>query len=1015
MAKDVGNHVKVLLQPREVLFRAGDSGEPGMFIVVDGELGVYLPEGEVGEKPVHTNTLYEGESVGDLDVLDGARRSVTCVALDRGAVLLQVSQRVFLNFVASHPRALLLYLSQALARLWRVAHFVLADFLRLPLATVPAAQGKASAAGQGDPLPPSPDMRLPDLGPLEGGPPPSSLPKGRVDPSLPSSSSSMLSSGGQAPGGRAGLSCNDTFHRLQKLEGPACTRQGARRGAFIYATTADSAGGWDVVRVEETGFSSATWRVLSSPPGKNPATIKILSHGDQINTKSEAPCGCFFIVMQGHLLSERASKDRGSKPESAVVSPGSLIGGAAFLAHTPQHTVIRAAEPCVLVVFGQAELDRLLAVSRQAYLEVLLTAGKSLGPTIRRFLTLGLNRVWLRAGEYAFRQGEPASCLFINISGRLQSLHHEAPDQCPPGNGNPRTVVELEWGRGEVLGGLELAAGGVHQSSARAVRDCELVRMSQGAFRLILTQSLTAIQSIARATVASVRGIRQKDKRLGGSSTSEEVVTIALMPAGNGATSACSSSSNLVQGQDSAKATTSRSASKASCSPLTTALCKKLKEALEAWGPVLHLNRETMELAFPTAFDRLQSVFYRSKITSWMAAKEEDYRFILFETDAEQSAWSRLCVSQADCVLLVASPDSSSLVGDLEEQLVWHPAKKIYQPRRAELVLAHPSDAPPCGTAKWLACRPGLTRHHHVRLHNPKDMARLARWMAGRALGLVLSGGGSRGLAHLGVLRALDDAGLEVDVVGGTSQGAFMAALYAQGLTWDLMLHQVREYASRLGSVRHLLSDLTLPLLSIFSGNGFDQLVREALAHGPKRIEDTWLQYFCITTNLNKGVSTNHLHGELAALVRASMTIVGLVPPVCYEGELHVDGGYLNNIPVAEMYAQGVGSCIVVDVEDKEGPWKSLQSYDGGVSGWKLLWDRWCPLPSLRFGYTMMPRYNQLINALTWMGHTQNINRVCNECHIDLYLRPPGIQVRSCLHCLVTAHSSKVNSRIVSR
>lgn len=71
---------------------------------------------------------------------------------------------------------------------------------------------------------------------------------------------------------------------------------------------------------------------------------------------------------------------------------------------------------------------------------------------------------------------------------------------------------------------------------------------------------------------------------------------------------------------------------------------------------------------------------------------------------------------------------------------------------------------------------------------------------------------------------------------------------------------------------------------------------------------------------------------------------------VCYNGELHVDGGYLNNVPVAEMYAHGVGSCIVVDVEDKEGPWKSLQSYDGGVSGWKLLWDRWCPLPSLQFG-----------------------------------------------------------------
>lgn len=64
--------------------------------------------------------------------------------------------------------------------------------------------------------------------------------------------------------------------------------------------------------------------------------------------------------MQGHLLSERPRASRGSKPESAVVTPGSLVGGAAFLAHTPQHTLIRAAEQCVLVAIGQAELDQIL-------------------------------------------------------------------------------------------------------------------------------------------------------------------------------------------------------------------------------------------------------------------------------------------------------------------------------------------------------------------------------------------------------------------------------------------------------------------------------------------------------------------------------------------------------------------------------------------------------------------------------------------------------------------------------
>ena len=100
-----------------------------------------------------------------------------------------------------------------------------------------------------------------------------------------------------------------------------------------------------------------------------------------------------------------------------------------------------------------------------------------------------------------------------------------------------------------------------------------------------------------------------------------------------------------------------------------------------------------------------------------------------------------------------------------------------------------------------------------------------------------------------------------------------------------------------------------------------------------------------------------HERGTLWRLVRASMTIVGLVPPVYHEGELLVDGGYLNNIPVDVRRGLGVDSVIVVDVEDKDASvWRNLSAYDGGISGWQLLWDRWCPIPAsgaqrCKFGY----------------------------------------------------------------
>ena len=73
-------------------------------------------------------------------------------------------------------------------------------------------------------------------------------------------------------------------------------------------------------------------------------------------------------------------------------------------------------------------------------------------------------------------------------------------------------------------------------------------------------------------------------------------------------------------------------------------------------------------------------------------------------------------------------------------------------------------------------------------------------------------------------------------------QGAFMAALYSQGLAWEQMHHLVREYARQMSSVQHLLWDLTLPIMSVFNGVGFDRVVRETFKHGAQQIEDLWLR-----------------------------------------------------------------------------------------------------------------------------------------------------------------------------
>ena len=163
------------------------------------------------------------------------------------------------------------------------------------------------------------------------------------------------------------------------------------------------------------------------------------------------------------------------------------------------------------------------------------------------------------------------------------------------------------------------------------------------------------------------------------------------------------------------------------------------------------------------------------------------------------------------------------------------------------------------------------------------------------------------------------------------------------------MLPRVKELVGVLSSPRHLLADLTLPILSVFSGKGLDAILRKTL--GEDDVEDLWLPFFCCSTNLTRGRLSTHVAGRAWRRVRASMTTLGLLPPVVDErGELLVDGGYLNAIPADVMReTMGADVVIVVDVEDDDYlAFRDLTPRDGGLGGWRLLWERVDPLAGAR-------------------------------------------------------------------
>jgi NTE family protein len=205
--------------------------------------------------------------------------------------------------------------------------------------------------------------------------------------------------------------------------------------------------------------------------------------------------------------------------------------------------------------------------------------------------------------------------------------------------------------------------------------------------------------------------------------------------------------------------------------------------------------------------------------------------------------------------------------------------------------------------------------------HHPADddgIGGLARRIAGRSLGLVLGGGGARGLAHFGVYEELSRAGVVIDRFGGTSAGAIAAAAFATGMTAEEAIAAAREYLAR----GNPLGDYTIPAVAFTRGGRVDRLVEGLF--GDTLIEHLPKGFFSISSDMITGKQIIHRRGPLSLAVRGSISIPGLIPPVLHGDLMLVDGGLLNSIPADVMCADPDGEVICVDLSRKFVPSKGF-------------------------------------------------------------------------------------------
>jgi NTE family protein/lysophospholipid hydrolase len=349
---------------------------------------------------------------------------------------------------------------------------------------------------------------------------------------------------------------------------------------------------------------------------------------------------------------------------------------------------------------------------------------------------------------------------------------------------------------------------------------------------------------------------------------------------------------------------------------------------------------------------------------------EQGVDVLLYVADGTDAQWRQRCIRQADHVVMIAPYDDPAQLYPDEVRLREDPGLAM---KDKSLLLIQPTTAErPQGAAAWRALRPDLPLWH-LRPGHAGDAGRVARMLVGQGRGVVLGGGGARGFAHLGVLKALQDQGLAVDMVGGNSMGALIGAQFVQGKPLDQILIDTRRFA-RGGEFP------TLPVISLFSGYRVRRDLERLFAGWT--LEETWIPFFSVSCDLSAASVRVHDQGSMSDAVLASNSPAGLLPPMVSDGHLLVDGAVLNNVPVDVMRQRiGSGHVLAVDVNIREEltvdrDLRRLSPFDA-IRRWVLRRRR---LPSL----------GEILVRAGIVGGISHRDRVRGLA--DLYIEPPVSQ-----------------------
>lgn len=761
-------------------------------------------------------------------------------------------------------------------------------------------------------------------------------------------------------------------------------------------------------------------------------TIKYFEPGAVVLEQDSFSGGLYYVI-SGSLEEEYLIKrnERRIIRHCKTIKEGGVAGYLPTIIGIKSLTTLKTPDGALLAYIKKDSWSKLLDKYYQLALPLAIKC-KNLFSKQLNTLDFALEYCPIQAGGVLAAEGDQANGFHIIISGRFRVI--KSKDENDPKSPllkklkvKDNFTVLGEYGHGESIGEVEVLTASRRNSSLIAIRDSETARIPRTLFEILSSQNPSIMVKVSRIVANKVAAAQTDVRQLGYSSTMPSTPTHNSTPFQSPSTYNSGNYKTI---------TILPTVSGLPVREFATKLLESLKLigrnviALDQTSILNHLGRH----AFDDSLAQL-------KLSGYFAALEEEYETVLYICDSTvKSTWTSTCISQGDCILLLANADDYDVAvspGDYEKSLV-----KYRTTARTDLCLLHPEKNVTHGsTSIWLKNRSWVQGHHHIHLSvsnsirsermkkksligdlaakisestinsqlrsrienvrsrlNPSrisqstgssteqvqpyknDFMRLARLLSNEAVGLILGGGGARGISHLGVVTALERHGIPVDIIGGTSIGAFVGGLYATEYNSVSIYGKVKKFSIRISSIWRSILDLTIPVTSYLTGYEFNRGIWKCL--GFAEIEDSWIKFFCNSTNITNSTMDIHETGYLWRFIRASMSLAGLLPPITYNGSMLLDGGYLDNLPVLEMKKRGIKYIIAVDVGAIDD--NSPMNYGDTLSGMWVLINRWNPFSK----HADIPNMMDIQSRLAYVASV-NALEVAKKTPGVKYLRPP--------------------------